>query len=739
MAQWEAVLRLDAGLQSSVSRLYEGKLHRDVRGILSAWIESQDWDSAAADENTARTLFQTLLVYLEEQHNHSIENMILQGPNFSGMKHYLMGKFQNEPLKLALILSECLKEEKNILASDAKPQSSMDPNCMKLDARVNELKNLSAEVKKEIETLEDLHEKLDYIQKTWDSEVEQHQHQLSQSAAGLEQKCLERVDFIVRTQQIALEQVVNILKQTEQLLNKLTEEELPMWKRRQQLACIGSPENTDLCHLQKWFTSVAEVLLEARKHLQRLLKSSQRYNNADSSTFPTTMAQIDAFAVSLLTKLFTNALVVEKQPIMEKSDRCLILKTKVRFKVKLRFLVNLPGLKDQLTVKPVFDKDVKEVKTLHGFRKIEFTSNDSKPLDVDTEDRGLVVVFKNMSIWEKKSRIKGSSENRLVVTEELHVIKFVTTVKLNGLKCDVEASSLPVVVISSTSQAPSAWASILWWTMHSSSGPWNLSLFTAPPPLSWELLSQALSWQFLSVGKRGLDDNQLATLREKIVDHPEGLVDWKTFSKNENSWIWIDGILELIKTHLVDYWRDGSIMGFVSRRRTQALLLNKPSGTFLLRFSESIEEGAITFSWVHNSGGENNIYNVDPYTKSELKSSSLPTIIYHYSLMRGQKTRNPLLYLYPGIPKDAAFKRYYKPTKTLPGDGYVSKEFFPTSGDPTPPPSPPVMPVAMDTDIDMETENDCHQVIEELFSCLLDNQPLMSYQEPYQSSTLSPL
>ena len=46
-----------------------------------------------------------------------------------------------------------------------------------------------------------------------------------------------------------------------------------------------------------------------------------------------------------------------------------------------------------------------------------------------------------------------------------------------------------------------------------------------------------------------------------------------------------------------------SIMGFVSRERAHALLQEKQPGTFLLRFSESIKDGAITFSWVEHSNG----------------------------------------------------------------------------------------------------------------------------------------
>lgn len=107
----------------------------------------------------------------------------------------------------------------------------------------------------------------------------------------------------------------------------------------------------------------------------------------------------------------------------------------------------------------------------------------------------------------------------------------------------VQASTLPVVVISSTNQVTSAWASVMWYNTLSTSEPrvpmthsyskvsgleptvckvcdfvlQNLSLFLEPPPLSWTQLSQVLSWQFLSVGQRELDENQLEDLKERIV------------------------------------------------------------------------------------------------------------------------------------------------------------------------------------------------------------------------------
>uniref|UniRef100_A0A4W6FX43 STAT transcription factor protein interaction domain-containing protein n=1 Tax=Lates calcarifer TaxID=8187 RepID=A0A4W6FX43_LATCA len=495
-------------------------------------------------------------MYLDEQWNHSLqENNFLPGPDFPGMKDYLVvGKtccyvdctcylkdtynlslfflfflillflktqkhFQDEPLNLAVILSECLQEEKKVLASASEKQGCGSPAVQQkwkeLDRGVNELKRQISEVKKEVKSLEFLYENLDYVQKTWQNKVEQDSG-LAQSNAAVKEGCLKQANFIMQTKQMMLQQIVNILNQAEQIVAALTDVELPEWKRRQQLACIGGPVDTSLDHLEEWFTAVADVLIQVNQELQKLQDQSKKYNSPDASSFP---GETENFTLSLLTKLLANALVVEKQPVMSSlPQRPLILKTGVRFTAAVRFLANLPEFKCRVKVKPVFDKDVEETTAVHGLRHFAFNRDNSKVLDVDRPDGGLVAEFAHMSLKESKTRPRGSCEqSRLGVTEELHVIKFVTELQFAGLSCNIEASSLPVVVISSTSQIPSAWASVMWCNMLSTSEPRNLSLFVDPPPLTWQQLSQVLSWQFLSVGQRGLDEDQLSMLRDKIV------------------------------------------------------------------------------------------------------------------------------------------------------------------------------------------------------------------------------
>ncbi|XP_019728372.1 signal transducer and activator of transcription 1-like [Hippocampus comes] len=664
MAQWQALLSLDSALQAQVIQLYERKFPRHIRHYLSVWIENQDWHSASVDDLKAKTSFNSLLNSLEEEWGRCVkDNNILQGPDLPGIKEYLLNHFGNDPKSLAAVLCECLEEEKKILQQK------------QLESRIGELKKMSQELSIEIESLERLHENLRSIHAAQDVE--------------------QQANFFGQTKQIVLRQIWNISKAAADVLERLTTVELPGWKRRQQLACLGSPVDTRLDHLQNCFTSLAEVLQQVKQHLTQLSDPNELRHGAGGP-----LAEINTFTQSLMTKLLSSALVVEKQPVMASMpsiQQPLVLKTKANFTVGLRFLVNLEKFRCLLKVKAVFDKDVAEKTKTNGFRHFDFTKEPSKVLDVNVTGDCLVAEFTDLVNQESKKRVRKSDESALTVTEELHVITFVTCFQHAGLDCHIQASTLPVVVISATGQLPSAWASVMWYNV-STSEPMNLSLFSDPPRLSWPELSQVLSWQFLSVGKRRLDDNQLSMLREKFVEDPDGFVHWNSFSKggcqkNVNVWLWLSGILDLIKKHLADLWRDGLIMGFVSREKIKELLWEKKTGTFLLRFSETNQDGAISYSWVEHHNGETQVHSIEPYTKSDLEKSPLPDEIYDFtSRVHGNVTRNPLLYLYPDVDKDVAFGRYYygSDKQTLPRVwGYLPRRPINVTDMPTPPPSPP--------------------------------------------------
>nr|XP_029137994.1 signal transducer and activator of transcription 1-like [Labrus bergylta] len=137
---------------------------------------------------------------------------------------------------------------------------------------------------------------------------------------------------------------------------------------------------------------------------------------------------------------------------------------------------------------------------------------------------------------------------------------------IREIKRNLQAMSLPVVVISNVCQLPSGWASILWYNMLTSE-PRNLKFFLSAPQAKWSQLSELLSWQFSSVTKRGLNQEQLNMLADKLLGakakrNPEGQIPWTKLCKSANEkvysfWLWIEGILDVIKRHLLSLWNDG--------------------------------------------------------------------------------------------------------------------------------------------------------------------------------------
>ena len=56
-------------------------------------------------------------------------------------------------------------------------------------------------------------------------------------------------------------------------------------------------------------------------------------------------------------------------------------------------------------------------------------------------------------------------------------------------------------------------------------------------------------------------------------------------------WEWFHSMMVLTKQHLESIWKEGYVIGFISRLSANTLLEESPEGTFLLRFSDSVLGG----------------------------------------------------------------------------------------------------------------------------------------------------
>ncbi|XP_030344206.1 signal transducer and activator of transcription 1-alpha/beta isoform X5 [Strigops habroptila] len=682
MAQWCQLQQLDSKFLEQVHQLYDDSFPMEIRQYLAQWLENQDWEHAASNVSFATVLFHDLLSQLDDQFSRFlIENNFLLQHNIRKSKRNLQDNFLEDPIQMAMIISSCLKEERKILSS-AQLSNQMEVGSIQntvigmldkqkeLDAKVKAVKNSVIDVEQDIKTLEDMQDEYDFKCKTLQNR-EHESNSTSQEEYKKEQMNLKKMflSLDLKRKEV-VNKIVLLLNATEHTQSALINEELVEWKRRQQTACIGGPPNACLDQLQNWFTIVAESLQQVRQQLKKLEELEQKFTY-DPDPITKNKQVLQDRTHSLFKQLIQSSFVVERQPCMPTHpQRPLVLKTGVQFTVKLRF------------------------------RKFNILGTSTKVMNMEESTNGsLAAEFRHLQLKEQKNAGSRTNEGPLIVTEELHSLSFETQLCQPGLVIDLETTSLPIVVISNVSQLPSGWASILWFNMLSTD-PKNLSFFLNPPYAKWSKLSEVLSWQFSSVTKRGLNADQLSMLGEKLLGPTsggshDGLIPWTRFckeninDKNFPFWLWIEGILELIKKHLLCLWNDGCIMGFISKEKERALLKDQSPGTFLLRFSESSREGAITFTWVEGSQIEPQFHSVEPYTKKELSAVTFPDIIRNYKVMAAENIpENPLRFLYPDIPKDNAFGKYYSRPKEAPepmdldgpkGHGYIKTELISVS------------------------------------------------------------
>ncbi|NWZ57824.1 STAT1 protein, partial [Haliaeetus albicilla] len=669
MTQWYQLQQLDSKFLEQVHQLYDDSFPMEIRQYLAQWLENQDWEHAANNVSFATVLFHDLLSQLDDQFSRFlIENNFLLQHNIRKSKRNLQDNFQEDPIHMAMIIYNCLKEERKILNS-AQLSNQMEVGSIQntvigmldkqkeLDAKVKAVKNSVIDVEQDIKTLEDMQDEYDFKCKTLQNR-ELESNGVSQEEFKKEQMNLKKMflSLDLKRKEV-VNKIVQLLNTTEHTQSALINEELVEWKHRQQTACIGGPPNACLDQLQNWFTIVAESLQQVRQQLKKLEELEQKFTyDPDPITKNKQVLQDRTYS---LFKQLIQRLLVKLQELNYN------LKVKVLFDKYVAFFSSLCTL---MVSSPHVQKSKRQ------FRKFNILGTNTKVMNMEESTNGsLAAEFRHLQLKEQKNA--GSRTN--------------------------ETTSLPIVVISNVSQLPSGWASILWFNMLSTD-PKNLSFFLNPPYAKWSKLSEVLSWQFSSVTKRGLNADQLNMLGEKLLGPTsggshDGLIPWTRFckeninDKNFPFWLWIEGILELIKKHLLCLWNDGCIMGFISKEKERALLKDQSPGTFLLRFSESSREGAITFTWVEGSqnGKSPQFHSVEPYTKKELSAVTFPDIIRNYKVMAAENIpENPLRFLYPDIPKDNAFGKYYSRPKEAPepmdldgpkGNGYIKTELISVS------------------------------------------------------------
>ncbi|XP_044535882.1 signal transducer and activator of transcription 2 [Gracilinanus agilis] len=678
MASWELLQRLDRPFQERLHELYSASLlPMDVRKHLASWIEDQNWHQAVMDPDTSHAflLFHHLLDELRSQSNSCGQDSgLLLQHNLRKFCRDIQALYQDNPTQLAGLIYNLLLEERNILQQAQRSQQDQADTGsevpmetrqqQEIESRIQELKDMMKKLVRDVYQLIDLQDVFSFRYRTQNPAAKTSPMNASQTRQ--QQLLQETLNELDRKRKEVLDNSKAILGQCT-TLTELLLQELEEWKGQQRRACIGGPVEQGLDQLESWFTAGAKILFQLKQQLKELedLSHIVTYEN-DPLKNKLPLKRV----TELLQHLLHSAFIVESQPQMLLSiKRPLIIKTGNKFSVQIRLLVRLQDGNESLTVHVSIDKNAPQGK---GFRA--FNIFEQKTLTPEKgRNQGLVWDFRYLSLKEQKANGsgKGCAEGLFAVTEELHIINFTVEYSYQGLKLELKTNSLPVVIISNMNQLSSAWASVLWFNLLSPD-PENQQFFSSPPKAPWTVLGPALSWQFSSCTGRGLDQEQLHMLKKKLFGkEPKKeplLLSWPAFTKQESPpgkqpfWTWLDKIRDLVHSHLSDIWRDGHIKGFVTRNQAERLLKKKLPGTFLLRFSETSLEGGITCSWVeHQDDDRVLVQSLEPCTKEMLQVLPMADVIHRYQIVAEENMpENPLCFLYPGIPRDEAFGRYYR-------------------------------------------------------------------------------
>lgn len=472
-----------------------------------------------------------------------------------------------------------------------------------------------------------------------------------------ELKVKQRGHNAVRNRELWLQKFESCWSVAKELLIKVLDEDLAQWKRDQQLGGNGGACLVEraLPLLQTRCEILAETLW---MKLQQLQTFSDICNDVPLCNNPNAkLGQLRSEVQVELHRLIQSTFLIEKQPPQ-------VMKTNTRFTATARFLVgvklNVQMSSPVVRVTIISEANAKAFLNSNG-KTVESSGdilNSSGTLEYHSGSNQLTASFRNMQLKKIKRAEKKGTES---VMDEKFALLFQSTFKIatGEFSYSVHALSLPVVVIVHGNQEPHAWATVTWDNAFAVPG---RQPFQVPDKVPWNQVGQVLSTKFKSYVGRDLSADAQRFLAGKafrnggLSDYDHMLLSWAQFAKealpdrNFTLWEWFYALLKVTKEHMRSLWNDGTILGFISRKQTEDLLLQCQPGTFLLRFSDT-ELGGVTIAWIgEGADGAPEVYMLQPFTSRDFAIRGLADRI---------NDLHNLLYLYPAIPKEHAFGKYY--------------------------------------------------------------------------------
>uniref|UniRef100_A0A671XRF7 Signal transducer and activator of transcription n=1 Tax=Sparus aurata TaxID=8175 RepID=A0A671XRF7_SPAAU len=659
MAVWIQAQQLQGDALHQMQSLYGQHFPIEVRHYLSQWIEGQLWDAIdlenPQEEFKAKRLLDSLIQELQNKAEHQVgEDGFLLKIKLGHYASQLKSTYDRCPLELVRCIKHILYTEQRLVREATNSSSpvggmmdSMSQKYQQINQAFEELRLLTQDTENDLRKLQQNQE---YF-------IIQYQESLRIQAQLTSLATLPPADRQLRepallskraTVEAWLTREANTLQKyrldlaekhqkTLQLLRKqqtiILDDELIQWKRRQQLAGNGGPPEGGLDILQSWCEKLAETIWQNRQQIRRAEHLRQQL--PIPGPIEELLNELNSTITDIISALVTSTFIIEKQPPQ-------VLKTQTKFAATVRLLV---GGKLNVHMNP---PQVKATIISEQQAKCSVDDgilNNNCVMEYHQTTGTLSAHFRNMSLKRIKRSDRRGAES---VTEEKFTILFESQFSVGGNE----------LVFQVKGRVP----------------------FLVPDKVLWPQLCDAINMKYKAEvqSNRGLSEENLVFLAQKAFssssnnpdDYRSMTMTWSQFNReslpgrNFTFWQWFDGVMELTKKHLKPHWNDGAILGFVNKQQAQDMLMSKPNGTFLLRFSDS-EIGGITIAWVAENPNKRMVWNLMPYTTKDFTIRSLADRI---------SDLNHLLFLYPDRPKDEVFSKYYTPPLSKAVDGYVKPQ-----------------------------------------------------------------
>uniref|UniRef100_A0A3Q1BMA9 Signal transducer and activator of transcription n=1 Tax=Amphiprion ocellaris TaxID=80972 RepID=A0A3Q1BMA9_AMPOC len=655
MAVWIQAQQLQGDALHQMQSLYGQHFPIEVRHYLSQWIEGQLWDAIdlenPQEEFKAKRLLDSLIQELQNKAEHQVgEDGFLLKIKLGHYASQLKSTYDRCPLELVRCIKHILYTEQRLVREATNSSSpvggmmdSMSQKYQQINQAFEELRLLTQDTENDLR-------KLQHNQEYF---IIQYQESLRIQAQLTSLATLPPADRQLRepallskraTVEAWLTREANTLQKyrldlaekhqkTLQLLRKqqtiILDDELIQWKRRQQLAGNGGPPEGGLDILQSWCEKLAETIWQNRQQIRRAEHLRQQL--PIPGPIEELLNELNSTITDIISALVTSTFIIEKQPPQ-------VLKTQTKFAATVRLLVG--GKLNVHMNPPQVKATIISEQQAKALLKNENTRNDSSGeilnnncvMEYHQTTGTLSAHFRNMSLKRIKRSDRRGAES---VTEEKFTILFESQFSVGSNE----------LVFQVKGRVP----------------------FLVPDKVLWPQLCDAINMKYKAEvqSNRGLSEENLVFLAQKAFssssnnpdDYRSMTMTWSQFNReslpgrNFTFWQWFDGVMELTKKHLKPHWNDGAILGFVNKQQAQDMLMSKPNGTFLLRFSDS-EIGGITIAWVAENPNKRMVWNLMPYTTKDFSIRSLADRI---------SDLNHLLFLYPDRPKDEVFSKYYTP------------------------------------------------------------------------------